>query len=296
MTNALLYEELNNYSEELKEKNIQLQTEVAERTLSEKALKESEEKYRLHFDNVMDVIYSVNSNLVITSISPSIEKLLGYKPEEVTSKPFPELNMLTSESLKRAYSDAKRILSGERIESAEYQFIAKDGSIKVGEVSSAPLFEDGKVIAIISVARDVTDRKQAQQELAESEERFRTMAENITNGLIILEQGKTVYVNERACEITGYSQEELMNMWGPDLTTLDETERKEGIINDIQKTGVWPEQIDTWMQRKDGSSCCVNLRFSFSSKAGQEYAGYVVVTDITEVSWLKKNSGRQLAF
>ena len=49
-----------------------------------------------------------------------------------------------------------------------------------------------------------------------------------------------------------------------------------------KKTGVWPEQIDTWMQRKDGSKCCVNLRFSFSSKAGQQYAGYVVVTDITE--------------
>jgi len=214
LTNAMLYEELNNYSEELRNKNIQLQTEVAERTLSEKALKESEEKYRLHFDNVMDVIYSVDPDLMITSISPSIEKLLGYKPEEVTVKPFPELNMLTSESLERAYSDSKHILSGERVESAEYQFIAKDGSIKVGEVSSSPLFEDGKVIEIISVARDVTDRKKAQQELTESEERFRTMAENITNGLIILEEGKTVFVNKRACEITGYSQEELMYMWG----------------------------------------------------------------------------------
>ncbi|MGI9568941.1 MAG: GAF domain-containing protein, partial [Desulfobulbia bacterium] len=132
LTNALLYEELNNYSEELRGKNIQLQTEIVERTLSAKALKESEEKYRLHFDNVMDVIYSVNPDLMITSISPSIEKLLGHKPEEVIVKPFPELNMLTPESLEKAFSDTKRILSGERIEAAEYQFIAKDGSIKLG--------------------------------------------------------------------------------------------------------------------------------------------------------------------
>ena len=235
LTNALLYEQLRNYSDELRRKNVQLQNEIAERTLSEKALKESEEKYRLHFDNVTDVIYSVNSSFVITSISPSIEKVLGYTEEEVTRKPFAELNMLTSESLEKAYSDAKRILSGERIESAEYEFIAKDGSIKIGEVSSAPLFEEGKVIAIISVARDVTDRKKAQKELVESEERFRTMAENITNGLIIMEEGRVVYVNKRACEITGYSQEELMNIWGPDLTVAEEAERKDEIINDIQE-------------------------------------------------------------
>ena len=164
----------------------------------------------MHFNNVMDVIYSVDPDLMITSISPSIEKLLGYKPEEVTSKPFPELNMLTSESLERAYSDAKRILSGERVEPAEYHFIAKDGSIKVGEVSSAPLFEDGKVIAIASVARDVTDRKNAQQELAESEERFRTMAENIMDGLIIAEGGEIVFANKKVTEIIGYSEGELI--------------------------------------------------------------------------------------
>ena len=101
-------------------------------------------------------------------------------------------------------------LTGERVESAEYHFIARDGSIKLGEVSSSPLFEGGKVIAIISVARDVTDRKKAQQELAESEERFRTMAENIMDGLIIAEGGEIVFANKKVTEIIGYSEGELI--------------------------------------------------------------------------------------
>ena len=282
LTNALLYEELHNTSEELRQKNIQLQSEITERTRSANALKESEAKYRLHFDNVTDVIYSVNSNFVITRISPSIEKFLGYTMAEVTLKPFTELNMLTSESLAKAYSDAKRVLSGERVDSAEYEFIAKDGSIKTGEVSSAPLFEEGKVIAIISVARDVTDREKAQGELAKSEERFRTMAENIMDGLVIAERGEIVFVNKKVEEITGYSADEIISRGkGIDFVVPEQRTQMAHIQKEALKTGVYPQPMEVWITRKDGKRRCISKQFSLNREGDTIQAGYEIITDIT---------------
>ncbi len=283
LTNSLLYEQLNSYSEELSSKNIQLEKEIAERELSEKALRESEEKYRLHFDNAIDVIYSVNPDLVIASISPSLEKVLGYKPEEVMNKPFSQLNMLTPKSLEKAYADAKRIFSGERIDSAKYEFIAKDGLIKIGEVSSAPLYKDGKVVSAISVARDVTEREKTLEKLAESEERFRTMAESIMDGLVIAEKGKIVFVNKKVTEITGYTADELIERsQGLDFVVPEQQEEMAPLHQEVLKKGFFPKPIEVWINRKDGAKRCVSKQLSLSTKGGEVVAGYEVITDITE--------------
>ncbi len=63
------------------------------RRRSVEALRESEEKYRLHFENVTDMIFSIDSELKLLSISPSVEKILGYRPEELIGKPIHELQV-----------------------------------------------------------------------------------------------------------------------------------------------------------------------------------------------------------
>jgi PAS domain S-box-containing protein len=254
------------------------------------------EKYFLHFDQAPDVIYTMDTDFRIVSISASVKKHLGYLPEELTGKPFPELGLLTEESLARAVTDTKRIFNGEPVVSAEYELIAKDGTLKIAEMRNASIYEDGKVSLIVAVARDITDKKKAERTLELSEVRFRSMAENIKDGLIIVEDGKIVYVNDQACRICGFPREELVSLWGPDLTAPREKEHKDRILQETRTTGVYPAEVDTWILRKDGTQCCVNLRFSFSYSAERRHTGYVLITDVTERKCAEEAMQETLSF
>ncbi|MBN1349012.1 PAS domain S-box protein [candidate division KSB1 bacterium] len=140
---------------------------------AEEALRKSEEKLRLLFNHINDVFYSVDRNGTILEISPSVTRILGYKSEQLIGKSFPDLNILSPESQQRALSDTMKVFSGESIDIAQYEFYASDGTSIYGEVSGSPIYADGKIIAVASVARNITDRKRAEAEKAKLEEQLR---------------------------------------------------------------------------------------------------------------------------
>ena len=148
--------------------------DVTERRRVEEQLIRSEEKYRLHFESVSDVVFSIDREFRLVSVSPSVERILGYKPEELNGRPFGELNVLAPKCLKVAFSEVAQILAGVSISSSVYEFIAKDGTRKFCEISGAPLTRDGGVAAAVCVARDVTERKHAMTELAEAKQAAET--------------------------------------------------------------------------------------------------------------------------
>jgi two-component system, cell cycle sensor histidine kinase and response regulator CckA len=133
------------------------------------ALRESEERYRLHFESLNDVIYSVNRDFVLTDASPSLRTHLGYLPEELAGKPFSELELLTAASREQALSDIRKVLAGEKVPSAEYVFLAKDGTHRFGEVNNTALIKQGKIIGATAVARDITERKRLEEQLHQSQ-------------------------------------------------------------------------------------------------------------------------------
>lgn len=180
------------------------------RRRSVEALRESEEQYRLHFENVTDVIFSIDQELRVLDITPSVEKVLGYRPDELTGKPIDKLNVLASDSREEIYSDIRYVLAGNRISSKVYGLIAKDGTQRFFEIGAAPLLHDGRAAAAICVARDITERKQAEEWLL----RERSMVDRIMRtspaGIIVADcDGRIVFANKRAEEIYGLTAEEM---------------------------------------------------------------------------------------
>lgn len=90
----------------------------------EEALKENEEKYRLYFENISDVIYFLDTDFRLLSISPTVEKILGYKPEELIGKQIQEMNVLAPEYLPKAFSNGMWVIAGEIIPPSVYEFLS----------------------------------------------------------------------------------------------------------------------------------------------------------------------------
>lgn len=139
--------------------------DITDRKHAQEALAESEERYRLFFENITDVILQIDPNLNLVDVSPSVEKHLGYNRDELIGRPYPQLNLIAPEFLPQTIVNAKRLFSGEPVVPHEYAFLTKDGSRVWGEVSSTMVKRNGKVIALYSVVRNISDRKHAELEL-----------------------------------------------------------------------------------------------------------------------------------
>lgn len=141
---------------------------------SEAELRESEERYRMLAENATDIIWTTDTNMQFTYISPSVEPLLGFTVEELMNKAMPEV--FTSESSGIALNSLQEELTREnlgqkstlKVWTYELDLNRKDSSLVPVEVKFTFLHEpEGKPFGILAMARDVTERKQAEHRLQE---------------------------------------------------------------------------------------------------------------------------------
>ena len=162
----------------------------------ENALRESEEKFRALIESVSDWIWEVDLNGIYTYVGPQSRKLLGYEPEELLGRlPF---EFMASEEAKRLSLFFKNIVE-ERLEivNLENTMIHKDGHIVMMETSGIPFFDEkGNLLGYRGIDRDITERKLAEQNLRNSEERYRLLFASMLNGFaycqMIYENGRPV--------------------------------------------------------------------------------------------------------
>ncbi|WP_292519026.1 PAS domain S-box protein [Methanoculleus sp.] len=132
-----------------------------ERRAAEEALRKSEEKFREIAQRSSDMIYTCYHDGGIAYISPAVEHILGYTPEELIGGKCRDY--VSPLSLPAWQEGQKRVARGEPVEGLEVEFRKKDGTAAFVELNESPIIENGKVAGIQAVGRDITERKQYEQ-------------------------------------------------------------------------------------------------------------------------------------
>lgn len=238
LENAMLYENL--------------RKEISEREKAERAVFESEKRYRILAENVIDFIWAMDMNLQSIFISPSVKLLTGYTVEEMISKPMQDV--LTPESFYKAYEAYKKYIKNlqegtfSKI-SIETGFIHKDGTIVPTETTiSLVLDSSGRPEYIVGVTRDITERKKAEEEII----KFKTITDNARYGSLIFNfTGEILYINNYSAELLGYSVDELTGRTYDLLLDAEELYTLAAIINELKQYGSFAAR-EVWHRHKDG--------------------------------------------
>jgi len=226
-----------------------MSVDIAERRRIEEVLRETERRYQLLAENAGDTIWTVDMDMRPTYISPSITRLLGYSVEEAMAKTMIEVFTPAS------YEVATKVLADElaiedmeqkdlsRSRTLDLELICKDGFIIPVEVTCSFLRDkDGRPIEILTIARDITQRKKAEEEVKRSTEKLLKAMENTIQAMAMIVEMRDPYtaghqrrVTQLACAIAkkmGLSEDQITGL------------RLAGLIHDIGKVRV-PTEILT---------------------------------------------------
>ncbi|HOT44032.1 MAG TPA: PAS domain S-box protein [Spirochaetota bacterium] len=183
------------------------------RYMLESSLGESEKKYRFLTDKMSDMVWMMDMDLRTTYASPSMEKILGFTPEERYAQKLED--MLTPESMKTALEKWAEELKVEgtpgvdpdRIIVMELEYYHKKGHTVWVENKMRPIRDhEGRVIGIHGVSRDITGQKQAEEALRQSERRFRALVDNLEDFILIVDgNGVITYENPITSVDLGFS-------------------------------------------------------------------------------------------
>jgi len=189
--------------------------DVSESKYAQRALSESEKRYRRITEAITDYIFTVKvaeGHPAETHHGPTCEAVTGYTAEEFNADPFLWIRMVPPEDQDIIRAQASEALSGHDPEPIEHRIIRKDGQIRWVSNSLVPASDgQGNLVSYDGLLRDITNRKIAEETLRESEERYRHLVETMNEGLAMADQGYVfTFVNERLCEMLGYSREEML--------------------------------------------------------------------------------------
>ena len=172
-------------------------------------IRNSEEKFRGVAERSFDIIITADEKGVCSYVSPSIERVLGYKPEEMISKHF---QILFPENMnKKVEGICNTLIQGKEIEGINLKIIRKDRGKAIVEVNGSPIIKDDEIVGIQIHLRNITERK-LEEEMIEKEknklQKYIDVAGIILK--IIDKDGKVSLINKRGCEALGYTEEEIL--------------------------------------------------------------------------------------
>ncbi|PKN76746.1 MAG: hypothetical protein CVU52_03375 [Deltaproteobacteria bacterium HGW-Deltaproteobacteria-10] len=294
ITPAVIYFIKNYFN--LEEMNRKLQKEVDERKMTEVALRDSEEKYRLLTENMHDILWTSDLEMNITYLSPSIEKVLNFTVEERMKHTLEE--QMPSETLRRAMNILAEELQfdkerdPDRHISLDLNFFHKDGSVRCLENTLSFIRdENSKPVGIHGLARDITDQNLVEEELRESRKRLQKIVDNARDVIWMLDMDtRFTFISPAIENMLGYTVEEYLAKPHSEIIVpasldllLKVLEEELVLENDPQADKFRSRTIETEQISKSGARLWVELKMNFIHDENGKPVGILGFSrDITE--------------
>ncbi len=257
--------------------------DVTERKLAEKALRDSEIRFRTTFESaaIPMVLSDVNGMLVETN--PAFQKLFGYSAEELAGLKFTQITH--SEDRDKGWDLFKQLVAGKisKIQ-LEKRYVRKDGSLILANTTASAIRDtQGRFLYSVGMVQDITAHRQAEEALRESEERFRSIYEQGQLGVAVVDSDyRLLNVNPKFCELLGYTEEELTALRFTDITHAEDLDTDVELAKQLFQGEIPSYQIEKRYLRKDGQTITVNLTASvLRGKEGEPVFGLGMIEDIT---------------
>jgi PAS domain S-box-containing protein/putative nucleotidyltransferase with HDIG domain len=177
--------------------------------LAEDALRESEEKYRILFENASEAIFVAQDGKVVF-FNPTTAIVTGYSNKEFVSRPF--VDFIHQDDRNMVMERYVRRLNGEDIPRRySFRILHKNGGFRWVELDTVLINWKGRP-ATLNFLTDITERKRVEETLQKSEERYRSLVENADEAILVIQDGIIKFVNTRAIESFGYSVQEFLSI------------------------------------------------------------------------------------
>jgi PAS domain S-box-containing protein len=221
--------------------------------------------------------------------NPAAEIVFGYSKEEATGKHATEL--ILPEEIKEVINGIFRDLISEKGGTrSTNENITKDGRQIICDWYNTTLKDaDGKVVGVASLVHDITERKRAEEALRDSQEKYRTMLENIEDGYYEADlQGNFTFFNESMCRILGYTAEEMMGMNNRKYLDKKNAKKALKIYKNVFRTEKAHKSFDWEIVRKDGSKGSVEVSITLIRDSNGQPVGFRgVARDVTDKKHLE---------
>lgn len=243
---------------------------------AEQVLNVSGERYRSLVENARDIIFTLSTDGRFISLNPSFETVTGWGRDDWLGKAL--VDLVHPEDLSKTRDHLASLALGRTPPRFNVQLRTQYGEWRTMEVNASPLHASGEPAGAFGIVRDITQRMHAERALIESESRFRSVVENAVDPIFVHDyQGRLLDVNQVACEVLGYTREQLLGMTVREIDVHcdEDAWTWHGLESGQSVT------LETEYRRRDGSQFPVEVRFGLIEVAGARHV-LAFSRDITE--------------
>ncbi len=264
--------------------------DITEYKRLEEELKRSEERFRSILEEMNETYYEVDLRGHFTFVNDTFCRNVGISREQLLGASYKLTTPI--EDVEKTFKTFNQVyLTGEPVKGFKSRYIDKDGNVRWVELSAFPIRnEKGEIIGFRGLGEDVTERVQAEEALRRSEERYRTLLEEMDEAYYEVDlRGSFTFANEALCRLLGYSMNEVVGLNYRAYTPQEDWENVYRAYNSVYRTGTTLRWYPMTQLTKDGRKIYVeNSVLPLRNEKGEIIGFRGISRDVTERKMLEQ--------